>query len=195
MIAAARIQFLQTRIAFHDDHQAYKELFLGLYSYLYHFALSFVKSKQPAEEILSDVFIKLWEKRKEIDQIRNLKVYLYVATRNFSLNHIEKQKRLATENIDETTITIKALYFDPEQLMITAEMMNRIQKAIYALPPKCQLVFKLVKEDGLKYKEVAEIVNISVKTVENQLAIALQKIGDAVDFHLHRSIPSAFGKH
>jgi len=190
MIAANRIKYLQDRIAAYDDQYAYKELFTSLYSYLYHFAFSFVKSKQPAEEILSDVFIKIWEKRSELGKIANLKVYLYVATRNIALNYVEKQKRDATHNIDEFTAGIKSLYFDPEQLMVTAEMMNLIQKAIEDLPAKCKMVFKLVKEDGLKYREVAEIMDISTKTVENQLAIALRKIGSAVDFDIKRSIPA-----
>ena len=74
--------------------------------------------------------------------------------------------------------------------MVTAEMMNLIQKAIEDLPVKCKMVFKLVKEDGLKYREVAEIMDISTKTVENQLAIALRKIGTAVDFDIKRTIPA-----
>ncbi|MBS1597222.1 MAG: RNA polymerase sigma-70 factor [Bacteroidetes bacterium] len=190
MIAATRIKYLQNRIAKYSDQYAYKELFTSLYSYLYHFAFSFIKSKQSAEEILSDVFIKIWEKRTEMDEIANLKVYLYVATRNTALNYVEKQKRDATHNIDEFTAGIKSLYFDPEQLMVTAEMMNLIQKAIDDLPIKCRMVFKLVKEDGMKYREVAEIMDISTKTVENQLAIALRKIGSAVDFDIKRTIPA-----
>jgi len=191
MIASTRIKYLQNRIAEHEDQYAYKELFTSLYSYLYHFAFSFVKSKQSAEEILSDVFIKIWEKRSELEKIINLKVYLYVATRNISLNYVEKQKRDATSNLDEfTSASIKSVYFDPEQLMVTAEMMNLIQKAIEDLPAKCKMVFKLVKEDGLKYREVAEIMEISTKTVENQLAIALRKIGSAVDFDIKRTVPA-----
>jgi len=193
MIASDKILYLQNQIAYYDDQFAYKELFTGFYAYLYHFAFSYVKSKQSAEEILSDVFIKIWEKRKDLQKIDNLKVYLYVATRNTALNYVEKQKRAATYEIDESTIALKALYFDPEQLLITAEMMSRIQNAINDLPLKCRLVFKMVKEDGLKYREVAEIMNISVKTVENQLAIALRKIGTAVDFDIKRSIPASLG--
>ena len=189
MIDRDRIKYLQGRIARNDDQYAYKVLFTELYAYLYHFAFSYVKSKPLAEEILSDVFIKIWEKRKELEKIDNLKLYLYVATRNTSLNYSAKQKRNNESAIDESMGEIKSLYLDPEQLLITAEMMTRIQNAINALPPKCKLVFKLVKEDGLKYKEVAEIMNISVKTVENHLAIALKKIGLAVDFDIKRTIP------
>jgi RNA polymerase sigma-70 factor (family 1) len=194
MITANKIQYLQSRIVCFDDQSAYKELFTGLYSYLYYFAISFVKTKQSAEEIVSDVFIKLWEKRKELEKVINLKVYLYVATRNISLNYLDKQKHFVTQSIDGTE-EIQSLYFDPEQLMITAEMLNRIHRAIDNLPPKCRVIFKLVKEDRLKYKEVAEILHISVKTVENQLAIALHKIGTAVSFDISRSVSSSLGHH
>ncbi len=66
-----------------------------------------------------------------------------------------------------------------------------IEREIDKLPPKCKIIFKLVKEDSLKYKEVAEILNISVKTVENQLAIALRKIGNAVSFDISKTISSS----
>jgi RNA polymerase sigma-70 factor (family 1) len=190
MIAAQRILDLQNRIALLDDQVAYKELFTEFYSYLIRFAQSFIKSKQSSEEIVSDVFIKIWEKRRGLERITNLKVYLYTAIRNTSLNYLEKQKRSETNSLDNFVSGFKSLYYNPEQLMITAEMMIRIQKAIDDLPPKCKLTFKLVKEDGLKYKEAAEILQISVKTVENQLAIALQKIGQAVSFDIKKSIYS-----
>ena len=189
MIDNERIKYLQTQIACEDDQHAYKSLFTELYAYLYRFAFNYVQSRPLAEEILSDVFIKIWEKRKDLGKINNLKVYLYVATRNTSLNYSAKQKRVSESPIDESMEEIRSLYLDPEQLMITAEMMNRIQQAIDALPAKCKLVFKMVKEDGLKYAEVAEIMQISVKTVENQLAIALRKIGIAVDFDIKKTIP------
>jgi len=74
-------------------------------------------------------------------------------------------------------------------------MLALIQRAIDQLPPQCRLIFKLAKEDGLKYREVAEILNISIKTVENQLAIAVQKIGMAVNFDIRRTISSQMRHH
>jgi len=74
-------------------------------------------------------------------------------------------------------------------------MLALIRKSIDQLPPKCKIIFKLVKEDGLKYKEVAEILNLSVKTVENQVAIALQKIGNTVSFDVHKSVPFSVKNH
>jgi RNA polymerase sigma-70 factor (family 1) len=195
MIIASNIRILQDRIARLDDQQAYKELFTSLYSYLFQFARTIVKSKESAEEVVSDVFIKVWERRKELEKIDNLKVYLYVSTRNIAFNYLDKQKRVYTNSIDDFEAEFTSIYFDPEQLLVTADMLALIQKAIDQLPPKCKMVFKLVKEDGLKYREVAEVLSISIKTVENQLAIALQKIGNVVSFDIRRSVPSQVKHH
>jgi RNA polymerase sigma-70 factor (family 1) len=195
MITATSIQNLQYKIARQDDQQAYKELFTSLYAYLLRFAKTLVKSKESAEEIVSDVFIKIWEKRTELEKIGNLKVYLYVATRNLAYNYLDKQKKNFTNPIEGFQAELTSIYFDPEQLLITADMLGFIHKAIDQLPPKCKMVFKLAKEDGLKYREVAEVLNISVKTVENQLAIALQKIGEVVSFDVRRSISSTMKYH
>jgi RNA polymerase sigma-70 factor (ECF subfamily) len=195
MITATTIRDLQTRIARHDDQLAYRELFTSLYSYLFRFAKTLVKAKEPAEEIISDVFIKVWEKRKELEKIENLKLYLYVSTRNIAYNYLDKQKRSATNPIEDFQAEFSSLYFDPEQMLITADMMARIQKAVDQLPPKCKMIFKLTKEDGLKYREVAELLNISIKTVENQLTIALQKIGSAVSFDIRKTVSSSIRHH
>jgi RNA polymerase sigma-70 factor (family 1) len=190
MIIASKTKDLQLRIALLDDQQAYRELYTSLYGYLFGFAKTIVQSRESAEEIVSDVFIKVWERRKDLEKIENLKIYLYVATRNIAFNYLVKQKRNSTNPIDEVDGEFTSIYFDPEQLLITADMLALIRKAIDQLPAKCKIIFKLAKEDGLKYREIAEVLNISIKTVENQLAIALYKIGTAVRFDLGRSVPS-----
>jgi RNA polymerase sigma-70 factor (family 1) len=191
MMEPEKMSHLQLRIARFDDQHAYKELFTSLYNYLFHFARTLVKSKESAEEIVSDVFIKVWEKRRELEKIDNLKVYLYVSTRNTAYNYLEKQKRNATAPIVEFSAALTSVYLDPEQLMISADMLALVQRAIDQLPPKCRTIFKLVKQDGLKYREVAEVLDISVKTVENQLAIALHKIGKTVNLDVHATRPPA----
>jgi len=191
MIESKRtIQDLQHKIGQLDDQQAYKELYTSLYAYLFGFARTIVPCRETAEEIVSDVFIRLWERRKELEKIENLKVYLYVATRNVAFNYLDKQKRTPTHSIDDVKAEFISIDFDPEQLLITADMLALIQKAIDQLPPKCKIIFKLVKDDGLKYREVAEVFGLSIKTVENQLAIALGKIGHTVRFDMDRSIRS-----
>jgi RNA polymerase sigma-70 factor (family 1) len=192
-IAAVRIRFLQTRISRFEDQQAYKELFLTLYPPLFRFISGIVKSKPVAEEIISDVFIKIWEKRQDLELIVNLTVYCYVIAKNLSLNFLEKQRRTTTLNIEDFSDTLSDLYIDPEQLMITSEMADRINLAVDSLPARCKMIFTLIKENDFKYKEVAEIMSISPKTVENQLAIALKKISVSINFDLSRTLRVTLG--
>ena len=187
------IRYLQTQIAKNDDQLAYKSLFRNLQPWLYQFAYSFIKSHELAEEIVSDVFIRVWEKRKQLEQIENLKLYLYVSTKNFSLNYLQKLLKNKTFELDQLSVELKSLYADPEQVLITREMANRVRLAVNQLPPRCKMIFKLVKEDGLKYKEVAELLDISVKTVEAQVTLAVKKLGSTIRFDLHRTTPTSPG--
>jgi RNA polymerase sigma-70 factor (ECF subfamily) len=79
------------------------------------------------------------------------------------------------------------MYPNPEQLMITSEMHKRLNLAVDALPPRCKLIFKLIKEDGLKYKEVAQLLELSQKTIENQMTIALRKIGESIQLEVSKT--------
>jgi RNA polymerase sigma-70 factor (family 1) len=178
---------IQSRIALQNDEQAYKELFHHFYASLYQFALSIVKTGQIADEVVSDVFIRIWRKRAALARIRNLKLYLFTSTKNTSLNYLRQQKHEA-QLPDDYRVQLRSVYFNPEELLITAEMISRIQRAIHQLPPRCQLIFKLVKEDGLKHKEVAGLLNLSIKTIENQLALALRKIGTAIQFDIRTTV-------
>jgi RNA polymerase sigma-70 factor (ECF subfamily) len=179
------IRLLQQAIACFDDTQAYKQLFLLFYPSLVPFAVSIIKSKELAEEIVSDVFVKIWQKRQQLDKVDNLKFYLFTAVKNRCINELNDSKNKSAININDSSIEFRSLYHDPEQKMISAEMMNKIRLAVNGLPPRCQLIFKLVKEEGLKYKEVAELLQISVKTVENQMSLAFKKIGTAINYKLH----------
>lgn len=188
MIKRENIEELQHRIAIHNDAQAYRQLFFFFNNPLVKFASGFVGSAEQAEEIVSDVFLKIWEKRASLNKIENLRVYLYISTKNTALNYIAKKRKVETVSLDEVTIDLPSTTLNPEQLMVTDEIVKRIDAAIKSLPPRCKLVFKLVREDGLPYKEVADILNISIKTIDNQLAIAIKKIALAINLQLHRKI-------
>jgi RNA polymerase sigma-19 factor, ECF subfamily len=174
------IRLLQQAIACFDDAQAYRQLFILLQPSLLQFATSITKSKQLSEEIVSDVFIKIWQKRQQLDKIENLPYYLFTAVKNHAINELQKQKKNLSLALDEVTVQFRSLYYDPEQKLITSEIIRLIQLSISQLPPRCQLIFKLIKEDGLKYKEVAELLHLSVKTIENQMTLAIKKIGASI---------------
>lgn len=179
---------LQHRLAAFDDQLAYKELFLRYQPRLKRFAFSIVHSSESAEEIASDVFIRIWEKRKTLDHIQNLRLYMYVAAKNLSINYLRRNDKFQSLQLNDLKVELESVDLDPHQLMMTSEIYRRIQQAVNDLPPKCKIVYKLVKEDGLRQKEVAELLHISPKTVENQLAIAVKKIGQTVAFRIDESI-------
>ena len=185
MLQDNTIRDLQMRIALSEDMTAYKELYLLMFDSLFHFSYSFVKSKQVAEELVSDVFIKLWQIRSQLNAVDNLKLYLFGITKNFSLSYLARaSKNLSIQlddmDLNETDIESVIEFKNPEDLYISKETIKNVMKAIQGLPPQCQIIFSLVKVEGLRYKEVARLLDISVFTVRNQVAIATKKIEEAL---------------
>jgi RNA polymerase sigma-70 factor (family 1) len=159
------------------NEQCLAELYRLFSKRLHHFSRVITRSPEVAEEIVEDVFVKLWSNRHRINEVENLTVYLYVAVKNRSLNAIaQKASDLIRAPFDDLDIEAAQVSSDPYNLLVTAEMMKRMQQAVDNLPPRCKMIFKLVREDGLKHREVAEILNISLNTVDVQMAIAIKKI-------------------
>jgi RNA polymerase sigma-70 factor (family 1) len=176
------ISQLQYEVAVNSNTTAFEELYLRLCKVLHQFAFRVIKSDHIAEEIVSDIFVQLWKKRTELIAINNLRVFLYVAVKNQSLTYLYKARRQNTCWIEEYSNEAAASSFvsDPEQLLIGNELQLSYTNAINKLPPKCKAVYKLVKEDGLKYSEAAKVLNLSLKTIENQMGIALKKMMQAL---------------
>jgi len=181
---AEDLSMLSLKVSEQDDERAFEQLFLHFYPKLFSFALAYLKNRDWATEVVEDVLIHLWENRKVLPAIKNLTYYLYVATRNGAFNCLKKNRREATLHLDETQAGTIHFHRDPEKILISEEILREIEKAISSLPGKCQLIFRLVKEEGLKYREVAELLAISIKTVEAQMSIALRKIQETLPQHL-----------
>lgn len=176
LVGGDQIRELQQRIALYEDMKAYEQLYGLLADGLLRFSLAFVKSREAAEEIVSDVFIKLWQIRGRLAEIGNLKVYLYTIARNFSYNYLTRHYKKVVLSLDDADPEVFISIDNPETLCISAEAVGRIREAIRQLPPQCRMIFTLVKEEGMRYKEVAEVLHVSVLTVRNQVAIATRKI-------------------
>ena len=181
---------LQRKVALCDDMTAYRSLYDLLHQELFLFSFSIIKSREVAEEIVSDVFIKLWRIRNELLAIGNLTVFLYTIAKNLSINHITRNYKYPKVSLDAIEVENVANFDNGEELFITAELAKRIQNAIDTLPSQCKIIFQLVRESGLKHKEVAAILNISEFTVRNQLVIAVKKIAASAQL----SIPAVRGK-
>ena len=160
--------------------QAYQAIYDLFFPNLHRFCYSFVKSPEIAEEIVSDVFIKLWQIRNKLTEIENLKVYLYQIAKNFCLNYITRHFKNPVASLDEMDLETVISLDNPEELCISSDIIHSIQQSIKQLPPQCRLIFQMVKEDGMRYKEVADILHISVLTVRNQVAIAIKKVAESL---------------
>lgn len=162
------------------NEQAFGKMFGFFSQRLTSFAFSITKNKEASIEILDEVFINVWKHKEQLPQITNITAYLYKATKNTAFNFLSQQNRdNKTLSFDFIEIELKE-EMSPDQILISSEIQAKIKLAVDNLPPKCKVVFKLVREDGLRYKEVAEILGISEKTVDAQLVIAVKRIGLAV---------------
>ena len=169
------LSILQSQVAV-GDTRAFRQIFDALFSNLTKFSFSFVHSKEAATEIVDELFVQLWVKRDDIMKINDLRVYLYTATKNASLNYISmKAKQIEVEPYENLIVQMTDVV-SPEQIMITKEMLQKIKEAVDSLPPRCKLIFKFVREDGLSYSEVAEILGLSIKTIDAQMVIAVSRI-------------------
>ena len=177
-----------------SNENAFRQLFNTHVKKLTYFAFSLVKSKESSQEIVDEVFIRLWKNRENAADIKNIKVYLYTAVKNASLNYISRK---AFEQITEPFESIDILINDdqaPDKQMITMELFNKIHEAVNSLPPRCKMIFKLVREDGLKYKEVAHILNISPSTVDAQMVIAAKQIKQKIAPYISVVTKTSFKK-
>ncbi len=166
------------------DQQAFRTLFDHFSPGLMAFAGALLKNKEAAIEVVDEVFIKLWRNKAQAGNIDNMRVYLYTAVKNTALNYLSRQaQQQISASFDHIDIQLQDNY-SPEQQLITAELFKKIQSAVNELPPRCKMIFKLVREDGLKYREVAEILNVSVNTVDAQMVIAVKRISEKVKMHV-----------
>lgn len=148
----------------------YEDIFKSNHKSLCRLANRIVNDKAGAEDIVQDVFLKVWNSRDSIQSDQPIGGYLYTATTNAALNYLENLSRLQkfrkeykasnSENVSQHT-SLK-------------ELQAEFQKALSLLPPKCRVVFVLSRFEGLRYKQIAEQLNISLKTVEGQMGKALE---------------------
>ncbi|MFD2786090.1 RNA polymerase sigma-70 factor [Hymenobacter rubripertinctus] len=182
--ASLSAEELLQRMVLHDDQAALSELFTRYYAQLVAFALPLARSRELAEEVVSDVFLKVWQKRATLAEVQNPASYLYVAVRNQALNYRQKAENQPARPLEDVPTELLVELSTPERTMLYGELYAEIQQAVHKLPPQCQMAFRLVREDGLKYKEAAAVMGISVKTVEVQMGIALRKISHALQAHV-----------
>jgi len=151
------------------NQSAFDKIFKTYYKELCFFSLKIVKDYVFAEEVVQNIFINLWEKRKDLKINISLKAYLYRSVYNNSIHFIKKEN--LTQNFDEAIIKHDVEFND---ILVQTEIETKIYNTIEELPEQCKKIFKMSRFDELKYREIAEKLNISIKTVETQMSRALK---------------------
>jgi RNA polymerase sigma-70 factor, ECF subfamily len=155
------------------DEQAFELLFRKYYIRLCSFTNKFIHDPEEAKDIVEEVFMKIWEKRTEINPEDSLISYMFKIAQNKSLNTLRKKKAES-----KCVEIFKLIYIDNNdysgfETFLSKELEKNIQIAINKIPPKCKRVFELSRSEGLKYSQIAEELNISIKTVEVHMSKAL----------------------
>lgn len=161
-----------------DDLKAYETIFKQYYAELYRFAYNYLRDQVPSEEMAQEVFLYIWEKRDQIEIKTTLKTYLYSAVKNKCLNYIKYEVPRKHE-LEESHLAMMVTN-QPEKEEDADKLKRHIKEAVDQLPNKCRQIFVLSRNAGLTYEEIAEEMEISVKTVENQMSIALKKLRESL---------------
>lgn len=157
-----------------DDQRAFEKLYYQLVDKLFYISYHISGCKESSEEIVEDIFIKLWNNRQKMPGIKNIEAFLAVSVRNLSLDYWRKQSR--KKHVDIQCCEYIGDDHNPHDDIELQELTVKIEEAIETLPPKCKKIFQLVRIFGLSYKQAAEEMSITPKTVENQLRISVRKI-------------------
>ncbi len=166
------------------DHRSFEKLFKSYYLPLTRFSWRYVGSKAIAEELVQEIFFEIWEDRKNLNIVESVRSYLYKAVKHRSLNHLKHQRvkseydtKWMAKKKEKTTIE----YEDSARI---EQIKEAIEKAIEELPPRSKMTYKLHRYDGLTYQEIADVMDVSVKTVESQMTRTLKMLRERLSYLL-----------
>ena len=169
------------------DETAFEQVFKTHFKRLHAYAFTILRDEVEAEEMVQQVFFKLWERNETLSLTGSVSAYLYRAVHNESLNYIKHQKVRSNHQL-HVAYSMKNEAEHPAKKVIAGELEKKIHSALNELPEQCRTIFQMSRFDELKYREIADKLGISVKTVENQMGKALkllrQKLADFLIFIL-----------
>lgn len=180
------IKDLLNKIHLYDDQKSFEIVFHHYFDRLYRVAFSIVKRHEIAEEIVEDVFFKFWQMKDRYALIKNLDNYLFVATKNGAYDYL-KMNAKNTWSVPNKQTHVLCHFISPERSYLVEELREQIEHAVNGLPPKCRRIFEMVRHEGLSNKLTAEKLGVSVKTVENQMTIAIKKIAKELEPYLYEA--------
>ncbi len=163
-----------------DSQEAFRDFYNMTYDRLFRIAYYYVKQEEWSQEIVLDVFMKLWKKRSTLLDIKNIEDYCFILIKNASLNYLEKENKQEAIHYD-TIPEPQEQNSSPEESLISEELFALYVKALDRLPERCREIFIRIREDKQSYAQVAEELGISTKTVDAQLQKAVARLKDIIN--------------
>ncbi len=166
----------------HSSHEWFKQVYEENFDKLYTYVISIVKDSQIAEDVVSEVFMNLWNMRSQTEGILKIQSYLFISVKNLAIRAVTKNiQQLAGQDLNSINQMEKS---DPEEIYIGKELQSILFKAVEDLPDQCKLVYSMIKEEGKRNSEVATELGISEGTVKNHLLKAVYVIREKVTTYL-----------
>lgn len=162
-----------------DSQTAFRDFYNMTYDRLFRIAYYYVKHEEWSQEIVLDVFMKLWMQRNTLLDVRNVEDYCFILVKNASLNYLEKESRHTTVYSDSLPES-KEQSDSPEESLISEELFALYVKALDRLPERCREIFIRVREEKQSYAQVAQELSISSKTVDAQLQKAVTRLKEMI---------------
>jgi RNA polymerase sigma-70 factor (ECF subfamily) len=160
------------------EKRAFETIYLDFFDMLFHMANGYVRNREVSKELVQDAFLKLWENREELHKNTNIKNFLYTITKNSCLNYLKQQEMIYRNNRDYLIPEIKykqdALASFPDHFSEVEDLMEKVDETIEKLPDEVKITFRLNRFDGLTYRQIAEKLDVSSKTVEARISKALK---------------------
>lgn len=162
------------------NQRAFTDLFNLYYANLYRFVRYFL-AESDAEDVVSEVFVALWNNRGKLLLVNNFNSYIYTMARNEAYAHLRLQNKIQNVSLDDMPVSLSICEESAEGRIIEKEMIEVYNKAVAQLPERCKLIFLMVREEKLKYKEIADILQITTGTIEQQMNQAIKRISATIE--------------
>jgi len=183
-----KLKHLLTRIVKSNDEKAFSEFFDYYHTRLINLAMIFLTQFNQAEDVVSDVLYKLLLRRSELLNIDNFEGYLFKMVKNHALNALKFKKNKTNIVIDDIQDHVTTDFIDADKKLMNDDLKRLLNQAVQMLPPKRRLVFKMIKDEGMSYKETAEILELSQRTVEVHLKLAIQNLREVLDSYYQEHV-------
>lgn len=165
------------------DRIAFRSFYEIVYPTVYRFTHYFLPNKEDCEDVVAEIFYILWKQRETLLSIDDLKAWLYIVSRNEAYHFLKQKEKYISLSIDHLPVELSVDTASIEGRLIEKEMLTIYNAAVADLPERCKLIYLMVRQERLRYKEIARILSITEGTVEQQINIALRKIVAEVKKH------------